>query len=51
VITAVEVEPVDTSDDLLTSKERLQPGPTCTLTLWRAGSTRRQAVTLAESED
>ena len=27
------------------------PGQTCALTLWRAGSTRRQAVTLAESKD
>lgn len=51
VITAVEGEPVETMDDLLTALERLQPGQTCTLTLWRAGSTRRQAVTLAESED
>jgi len=30
---------------------RLQPGDACTVTLWRNGATRRQAVTLVESDD
>jgi S1-C subfamily serine protease len=36
---------------MLTALERLQPGDACTVTLWRNGSTRRQTVTLVESDD
>lgn len=31
--------------------ERLQLGDNCTLTLWRAGATRKLTVTLAEAEE
>ena len=51
VITAIEDEPIDTADDMLNALERLNPGDTATLTLWRAGSARKVHVTLAESED
>jgi S1-C subfamily serine protease len=51
VITAVDDEPVETMDDMLTVLERLEPGNSCTLTVWRAGATRKLSVTLAESED
>ncbi|RQP23062.1 S1C family serine protease [Piscinibacter terrae] len=51
VITAVDDEAVETMDDMLTVLERLEPGNPCTLTIWRAGATRKQTVTLAESED
>lgn len=51
VITAVDDEPVETMDDMLTVLERLEPGNSCTLTVWRAGTKRKLAVTLAESED
>lgn len=51
VITAIDGEPVRNLDDMLTVLERLQPGDKATLTLWRAGKTRQQTVTLAESED
>ena len=50
VITAVEGEPVGDFDELLTILERRQPGDTVTLTLWRAGQTRKQAVVLGSSE-
>jgi S1-C subfamily serine protease len=51
VITAVNDEPVADFDDLLTALERYRPGDKVTLTLWRAGQTRRQAVVLSESSD
>jgi S1-C subfamily serine protease len=51
VITAINDEPVETLDDMLTALERLQPGDRATLTVWRAGKTRKQGVTLAESEE
>ncbi len=51
VITAVDGEAVDSADDVLEALERMQPGDTTTLTLWRAGTQRRQAVTLAPSGD
>ena len=31
--------------------QKLNPGDTVTLTLWRSGATRKVSVTLAESED
>ena len=51
VITAINDEPVETGDDMLNALEKLNPGDTATLTLWRAGATRQVSVTLAESED
>jgi S1-C subfamily serine protease len=51
VITAIDDEPVADLDDMLTALERRRPGERVTLTLWRAGQTRRIAVTLAESGD
>ena len=51
VITAIDGEPIETPDDMLTALERRQPGDSCTLTLWRNGATRKQTVTLAESEE
>jgi S1-C subfamily serine protease len=47
VITAVNDDPVADLDDMLTLLERRQPGDTVTLTVWRAGQTRRQSVVLA----
>ena len=51
VITAVDDEPVADLDDMLTVLERHRPGERVTLTLWRAGQTRKLGVTLAESGD
>jgi len=50
VITAVNDEKVDDLDDMLTALERLQPGDRATLTVWRAGQTRKVAVTLAADD-
>ncbi|MCW5635887.1 MAG: trypsin-like peptidase domain-containing protein [Rubrivivax sp.] len=50
VITAVDGEPVKDFDDMLALLERRQPGDTVTLTLWRDGQTRRQAVQLGSSD-
>ncbi|MFI4931852.1 MAG: S1C family serine protease [Burkholderiales bacterium] len=47
VITAVDDRPVANLDELLTQLESHQPGDSVTLTLWRAGKTRKQAVALA----
>ena len=47
VITAVDDQPVANLDDLLTQLEGRQPGDSVTLTLWRAGKTRKQALALA----
>ena len=51
MITAVNDEPVADLDDMLTALERFQPGDKVTLSVWRAGKTRKQAVTLVESDD
>ena len=51
VITAVNDEVVSDLDDMLTALERLQPGDKVTLSVWRDGKTRKQVVTLVESED
>jgi S1-C subfamily serine protease len=51
VITAINDEPVEDLDDMLTALERLQPGDKATLTVWRAGKTRKQVVTLTESDE
>ena len=50
VITAINDEPVKDLDDMLTQLERRAPGEAVTLTVWRAGATRRQSVTLAAGE-
>jgi S1-C subfamily serine protease len=51
VITAIDDQPVETVDDMLTALERLEPGDACRVTLWRSGATRQLTLTLAESED
>ena len=51
VITAINDEPIETADDMLNALEKLNPGDTATLTLWRAGATRKVSVTLAESSE
>ena len=51
VITAINDEPIEDADDMLNALEKLNPGDSATLTLWRAGATRKVSVTLSESED
>jgi S1-C subfamily serine protease len=51
VITAVNDDRVSDLDDMLTALERFQPGDQVTLSLWRAGKTRKQAVTLVELDE
>jgi len=50
VITAIDGDAVGDIDDMLTLLERRSPGDTVTLTLWRAGQTRKQAVVLGSSD-
>jgi S1-C subfamily serine protease len=50
VITAVNDEPVADLDDMLTLLERRQPGESVTLSVWRAGQARKQAVLLVAGE-
>ena len=50
VITAINDEAISGLDDMLTTLEKHQPGQTVTLTLWRSGAKRRQAVVLGSSE-
>jgi S1-C subfamily serine protease len=50
VITAVNDEPVADIDQMLAQLERRAPGESVTLTLWRNGQTRKQAVVLAAGE-
>ncbi len=50
VIVAINDEAVSSLDDMLTLLERRQPGDSVTLTIWRAGKTRKQAVVLAAGE-
>jgi S1-C subfamily serine protease len=50
VITAINDEPVADLDGMLAQLERRQPGETVTLTVWRAGQTRKQTVVLAAGE-
>lgn len=51
VITAVNDDAVADFDDMLTALERYNPGDKVTLTLWRAGKTRKLSVTLVESDE
>ena len=46
VITAINDEPIKSLDDMLTVLEKHAPGDTVTLSVWRAGRSRKQAVTL-----
>jgi S1-C subfamily serine protease len=50
VITAINDAPVADLDDMLALLEQRQPGETVTVTLWRAGQSRKQAVALAAAE-
>jgi S1-C subfamily serine protease len=50
VITAINGEPVADLDDMLAQLERRQPGETVTLTVWRGGQQRQQAVTLGSGD-
>ena len=50
VITAINDEPVADLDDMLSQLERRAPGENVTLTLWRNGQTRKQAVVLGAGE-
>ncbi len=50
VITAINDEPVKNLDDLLTVLERHQPGDRVTLSVWRAGRSRREAAQLAAGD-
>jgi S1-C subfamily serine protease len=50
VITAINDEPVGDLDEMLSQLERRAPGESVTLTLWRNGQTRKQAVVLAAGE-
>ena len=50
VITAIDDQPVGDLDEMLSQLERHQPGDNVTLTLWRSGQTRRQAVVLGKPE-
>ena len=50
VITAVNDEALTGMDDMLSLLEKRQPGDTVTLTVWRAGQTRKQAVVLGTAE-
>ncbi|WP_395702326.1 S1C family serine protease [Aquabacterium sp.] len=50
VITAINDEPVKTLDDVLTVLERHQPGERVTLSVWRAGRSRKQSVLLAGTD-
>ncbi len=50
VITAIDNEPVADLDGMLAQLERRSPGDSVTLTVWRAGQTRKQTVLLAAGE-
>jgi S1-C subfamily serine protease len=50
VITAINGEAVSDLDEMLSQLERRAPGESVTLTLWRGGQTRKQAVVLAAGE-
>ena len=50
VITAINDEPVADLDAMLSTLERHAPGDTITLSVWRAGQTRKQSVLLGTSD-
>ena len=49
VITAINGEPVSNLNDMLTLLETRKPGDSVELTLWRAGTKRKQSLVLADS--
>jgi S1-C subfamily serine protease len=51
VVTAVNGQPVEDLDDLLTELEKQQPGDTATLSVWRAGRTRTVKAVLSASDE
>ena len=51
VLTAVDNQPVQDLDDVLTLLERKEIGEAVELTLWNSGKTRRQRVVLAAGQD
>ena len=51
VLTAVDGQPVQNLDDVLTLLEQKNVGDTVTLTLWNSGKTRQQRVALAAGSD
>jgi len=50
VITAINDEPIKSLDDLLTVLEKHQPGENVTLTVWRAGKSRKVSAVLIAGE-
>jgi S1-C subfamily serine protease len=50
IITAINEQAVGDRDDMLTLLEQRQPGEAVTLTLWRNGKTRKQALKLGAAE-
>ena len=50
VITAINDEPVGDLDAMLSTLERHAPGDTITLSVWRAGQTRKRGVLLGSSD-
>jgi S1-C subfamily serine protease len=50
VITAINDEAIDGLDDMLATLERRQPGDKITLTVWRAGQTRKVPATLGSAD-
>jgi len=46
VVQAINSDPVDTLDDMLTALEKYQPGTTVSVTVWREGQTRKVNVPL-----
>ena len=50
MITAINGEPVNNLDDMLTLLETRKPGDRVELTLWRAGAKRKQALVLADGD-
>jgi S1-C subfamily serine protease len=51
VVTAIDDQTVKDLDGMLSALERYQPGDTVTLSLWRDGQARKQAVKLGTSSD
>ena len=51
VVTEVDGQAVSNLDDVLTLLEQKQPGDKVTLTLWNAGKTRQERLTLATGND
>ena len=50
VIVAIDDQPINDLDDMLTQFERHNAGDTVTLTLWREGRTRKQAAVLGKPD-